>query len=135
MHKSRLCYITIDINDFEKAVAFWSNALNAQLEPFKTTGNSDLVYRRLKLPDSNIRILLQMVPETKTSKTRVHIDIETDDVEKEADRLEKLGAKRYKLIEDRGFRFWVMLDPFENEFCVLQPEYPELLKKAHNWPN
>ena len=66
MHKSRLCYITIDINDFDKAVDFYSKALNAELEGFPTTGNSDTVYRRLKLPDSDIRILLQLVPEEKT---------------------------------------------------------------------
>jgi predicted enzyme related to lactoylglutathione lyase len=133
MHKSRLCYITIDINDFDRAVDFWSQALGAELEPFATTGNSDIVYRRLRLPDSDIRILLQLVSEKKTAKTRVHVDIETDDVEAEADRLEKLGAKRHQLMDERGFRFWVMLDPFGNEFCVLQPEYPDLLAKRVSW--
>ena len=133
MHKSRLCYITIDINDFEKAVEFWSRALGAELEPFATTGNSDIVYRRLKLPDNDIRVLLQMVPEKKTSKTRVHIDIESDDVEAEVSRLVNLGAKKQRLVDERGFRFWVMEDPFDNEFCVLQPEYPELLSKYAAW--
>jgi len=54
-------------------------------------------------------------------------------VEAEADRLEKLGAKRHQLIDERGFRFWVMVDPFDNEFCVPQPEYPELLAKRTIW--
>lgn len=129
MHKSRICYITIDINDFEVGVAFWSQALNAELEGFSTTGNSDIVYRRLKLPNSDIRILLQLVSEKKSAKTRVHIDIEADDTDAEAERLVKLGAKKQRLTDERGFRFWVMEDPFGNEFCVLQPEYPELLEK------
>lgn len=133
MHKSRLCYITIDINDFDRGVAFWSQALGAEPESFSNTGNSDQVYRRLKLPDSDIRILLQLVPEAKTAKTRIHLDIETDDTDAEADRLEKLGATKHRLEDERGFRFWVMLDPFGNEFCVLQAEYPELLAKGNSW--
>ncbi|OGY56962.1 MAG: hypothetical protein A2Y84_00735 [Candidatus Colwellbacteria bacterium RBG_13_48_8] len=133
MHKSRLCYITIDINDFNKAVDFYSKTFNAELEAFSTTGNSDTVYRRLKLPDSDIRILLQLVPEKKTCKTRIHIDIETDDVEAEVKRLERLGATRHKYTDERGFQFWVMLDPFGNELCVLQPEYPKLLEEANTW--
>lgn len=134
MHKSRICYITIDINSFEIGVSFWSQALGAELEGFSTTGNSDIVYRRLRVPDSDIRILLQLVPEKKTAKTRIHIDIETDDTDAEAERLVKLGAKKQRLMDERGFRFWVMEDPFGNEFCVLQPEYPELLnKKGLSW--
>lgn len=133
MHKSRICYITIDINDFDKGVKFYTKALGAKLEAFSTTGNSDIVYRRLKLPDSEIRILLQLVPEKKACKTRIHIDIETDDVEAEATRLEKLGATKHKFMDERGFRYWIMFDPFGNEFCVLQPEYPTLLAKRKAW--
>ncbi len=133
MHKSRLCYITIDVNNFDKALHFYTNAFGAKLEEFSTIGNSDTTYRRLKIPDNDIRILLQLVPEEKTSKTRIHIDIETDDIEAEASRLEKFGAKKHKYMHERGFNYWVMLDPFDNEFCILQPEYPKLLNKAKVW--
>ncbi len=133
MHKSRICYITIDVNDFDKAVEFYSKAFNAELEGFPTTGNSDTVYRRLKIPGSDIRLLLQLVPEEKACKTRVHLDIESDDIDAEADRLVKLGARKHKYMDERGFQFWIMFDPFGNEFCVLQPEYPKLLEHGNKW--
>lgn len=50
----------------------------------------------------------------------MHLDIETDDVEVEAKRLEALGATRWDHQQERGFDFWVMCDPWSNEFCVLQ---------------
>ena len=33
----------------------------------------------------------------------------------------------------RGFDFWVMRDPWDNEFCVLQTEFPELLARREPW--
>jgi hypothetical protein len=32
-----------------------------------------------------------------------------------------------------GFDFWVMRDPWGNEFCVLQPNFPELLARRRTW--
>lgn len=125
MHKSRLCYITIDCNDLEQAITFWSAALHAEHEPFEDM--SQRIYRRLRLPGEQVRILLQMVPEAKASKTRVHVDIETDDVDAEVQRLKALGAFEIRRVDELGFQFCVMADPFENEFCVIQPEYPDLL--------
>lgn len=53
-------------------------------------------YRQLRLPDSEIRILLQLTADPKITKERMHLDIETDNVEMEVRRLEELGAKRWK---------------------------------------
>lgn len=61
------------------------------------------------------------------------IDLETDDVEAEVRRLEALGAARRDHQKERGFDFWVMRDPWDNEFCVLQPEFPELMAKREPW--
>ena len=133
MHKSRLCYITIDVNDMTEALRFWTAALGAKRE---TIGDaSAAIYQRITLPDQPLRILLQLVPEKKTAKTRMHLDIETDNVPAEVARLVKLGAKVQRPVDERGFQFSVMEDPFGNEFCVLQTEYPELLKEAPTWPN
>jgi hypothetical protein len=63
----------------------------------------------------------------------MHIDLETDDVEAEVQRLEALGAVRWDHQLERGFDFWVMRDPWGNEFCVLQPEFPELLAEREPW--
>ncbi len=63
----------------------------------------------------------------------MHLDLETDDVEAEVKRLEALGAKRWDHQQERGFNFWVMRDPSDNEFCVLQTEFPELLARCEPW--
>jgi hypothetical protein len=64
----------------------------------------------------------------------MHLDLETDDVEAEVKRLEALGASRWDHQTERGFDFWVMRDPWGNEFCVLQTMYPELLAQQTPWP-
>ena len=93
MHRSRLCHFVIDVPDLDQGVAFWSAALNATEEPLP--GQSRPIYRRLRLPDSEIRILLQKTGDEKTSKERMHLDLEADDVEAEVRRLEALGATRW----------------------------------------
>jgi Glyoxalase-like domain len=93
------------------------------------------IYRRLRLPDAEIRVLLQRTDDEKVSKNRMHLDLETDDVEAEVRRLEALGATRWDHQQERGFDFWVMRDPWGNEFCVLPPEFPELLARRQPWPS
>ena len=131
MHRSRLCHFVIDVSDLDQGVSFWSGALNAAEESLPE--NSRHVYRRLRLPDSEIRILLQKTNDEKTSKERMHLDLETDDLEAEVDRLEALAAKRWDHQQERGFEFWVLRDPWSNEFCVLQTEFPELLARQEPW--
>jgi hypothetical protein len=59
-----------------------------------------------------------------------------DDVEAEVRRLEALGATRWDHQQERGFDFWVMRDLWGNGFCVLQPNFPELLaRRRHGRPS
>jgi Glyoxalase-like domain len=53
----------------------------------------------------------------------MHLDLESDDVDAEVRRLEALGATRYDHQQERAFDFWVLRDPWGNEFRVLQPEF------------
>src|SRR5580693_6132825 len=131
MHHSRLCHFVIDVPDLDRGVAFWSAALNATEEPLP--GQSRPIYRRLRLPDSEIRILLQRTGDEKVSKERMHLDLEADDIEAEVRRLEALGATRWDHQTERGFNFWVLRDPWGNEFCVLPSEFPELLARQEPW--
>lgn len=133
MHRSRLCQFVIDVADLDEGTAFWSAALNAVEEPLPEI--SSRVYRMLHLPEGEIRILLQKTKDEKVSKERMHLDLETDDVEAEVKRLEALGATRWDHQQERGFDFWVMRDPWGNELCVLQPTFPELLAQAKAWGN
>lgn len=131
-HRSRLCQFVIDCDDLDRAVAFWSAALDATEEPLAERSRG--TYRRLRLPDADIRVLLQRTNDVKVAKERMHLDLETDDVKAEVQRLEALGATRWDHQQERGYDFWVLRDPWGNEFCVLQPEFPELLARRRPWP-
>ncbi|GAA2074369.1 VOC family protein [Streptomyces albiaxialis] len=67
------------------------------------------------------RLLFQDVPEGKTVKNRLHVDVHAgpEGTDALADRLEKLGATRVREI-DKGMagRWWLMRDPEGNEFCA-----------------
>lgn len=131
VHRSRLCHFVIDVGDLDRAVAFWSATLGGTEEA--VSPGSRHVYRRLRLPDSDIRVLLQKTNDAKVSKERMHLDLETDDVEAEVKRLEALGASRWDHQQERGFDFWVMRDPWDNEFCVLQAVFPAHLAQRTPW--
>jgi predicted enzyme related to lactoylglutathione lyase len=131
MHRSRLCHFVIDVADLDEGMSFWSAALGATEEP--VSQGSRHVYRRLQLPDSEVRVLLQKTSDAKAGKERMHLDLEADDVEAEVRRLEDLGATRWDHQRERGYDFWVMRDPWGNEFCVLQPVFPELLARQESW--
>ncbi|MCQ6555132.1 hypothetical protein NPS70_18320 [Streptomyces sp. C10-9-1] len=66
------------------------------------------------------RILFQRVPEEKTGKNRLHIDLHTAPGEREAEtaRLVVLGAAVLEHRSEPGGEWTVMTDPEGNEFCV-----------------
>lgn len=129
--RSRVAQFVIDVGDLDQGVVFWSAVLDAEEEPLGE--DSRPIYRRLKLPDSDVRILLQRTDDLKTSpKERMHLDLETNDVEAEVRRIEALGATRWDHQQERGHDFWVLRDPWRNEFCVLPTEFPDLLALRGN---
>lgn len=115
MHRSRLGSIVIDCDNLDAGVAFWSGALG--MAPHWPADPAD-PYVALGTVAGGVRVLLQLVGEPKTAKSRLHLDIETDDVAAEVARLEQLGAQRHHAFPD----YWVMRDPCGNEFCVVPPE-------------
>ena len=107
--------LVIDCADPDKLAAFWAEALGIQ----KLGGAGQ--YVMLASPTGALpKLLLQKVDEPKAGKNRMHLDIETPDVEGEVARLEALGARRLEDSDRREFgeRWWVMADPEGNEFCV-----------------
>jgi hypothetical protein len=64
------------------------------------------------------RLYFQQVPEPKTTKNRLHLDLSASDIEAEAERLVGLGARRVRRVDERGESWIVMQDPEGNEFCV-----------------
>lgn len=107
--------LVLDCSDPEALANFWAPTLG--LERLGRAGSFVLLASPTK---TRPNLLLQQVAEPKDAKNRMHLDIETSDVDDEVARLEALGAKR---IEDQprrehGSRWIVMADPEGNEFCV-----------------
>ena len=98
--RTRLCHFVIDVPDLDRGVTFWAEALDAVDEPLPEISSG--VYRHLRLPDTEIAVLLQKTDDTKVSKERMHLDLEADDVEAEVKRLEALGATRWDHQQERG---------------------------------
>jgi predicted enzyme related to lactoylglutathione lyase len=124
MHRSRLCALVIDCrtDDLDAAVTFWSRALGRAVEPPSPRLPT---YRALATGDEELDILVQKVDHP----SRVHLDIETDDLEAEVKRLEALGAKRVGFVKS----WWVMEAPTGQRFCVVGPKRGELDSSANAW--
>jgi hypothetical protein len=92
MHHSRLCAVLIDCktSDVDQAARFWGEALGRAVDP--NHPNSRGNYRMLETPPDELIVEIQRVDH----ESRVHIDIETDDIPAEVARLEKLGAKTHR---------------------------------------
>lgn len=114
-HRSRVCAVLfdVDVNSYEASVRFWSEALgrNVDFDPNE---------RYTKL-GGELDYLIQNI---EPGREGVHIDIETDDVEAEVARLERVGARRRERVED----WWVMVAPGEHAFCVVPVQ-------SKTWPN
>ena len=125
MHKSRLGTVIIDCqtDDLDAAARFWSEALGWSARPLADPADS--VYRQLDTPEREISVLVQRVDHP----SRVHIDIETNDVEAEVARLEKLGARRVAQIK----RWWVMEAPTGQRFCVVRPQRKDFDENSNVW--
>jgi hypothetical protein len=128
MHTSRLAGFIIDCNvdcsvpGLAAAARFWGAALRMDVEALP--GEEGQKYARLFDPERRLHIEVQTV----THPSRVHLDIESDDVEAEAARLEGLGAKRVAQVHS----WWVMEAPTGQRFCVVRrSSLPSALERWH----
>ncbi len=127
MHHSRLCSIIIDCqtDDLAEAARFWSAALGRPMKKRAddTAGDN---YLPLETSDDEPVIEVQKVGHP----SRVHLDIESDDIEAEVRRLEALGAKRIEAIKT-----WVVMEaPTGQRFCVIRPQrHGKVGPHANSW--
>ena len=126
MHKSKLVAALIDVPLAvnEQEVAFWAGALGR-------TPKRDLddpAYADFGEVIPGMMFMVQAVD----AAARIHLDIETDDVESEVRRLETLGAVRVRQTES----WWVMRDPAGVQFCVVRVQAPGMfLSLSTTWPD
>ena len=128
MHKSRLGTVVIDCQteQVDSAAAFWSGALGWPARPLPD--QADPNYRLFETPPSEVTVLVQAV----SHPSRVHIDIETDDVEAEAARLIGLGAT----VVAHPPGWFVLRAPGGHLLCVvpIHSDPETFAKAARTWP-
>jgi predicted enzyme related to lactoylglutathione lyase len=127
MHKSRLSGMIIDCQtgDLRAAADFWSQALGMEQIEKPNDEPAPEKYIHLRNKDSHMDVEVQKVPHP----SRVHLDIESDNVPAEVARLEKLGAK---VVERIGT--WVVMEaPTGQRFCVVRNSRPNFDTGANVW--
>jgi predicted enzyme related to lactoylglutathione lyase len=124
-HRSRINGILIDCNvdDIRSAARFWAEALGRPVNPDHRGTRGD--YVMLEDRPDQISVQIQRVDH----ESRVHIDIETDDIPAEVARLEKLGATVNKQLE----RWVVMRAPSGQRFCVVRVQREGFDADANTW--
>jgi predicted enzyme related to lactoylglutathione lyase len=125
MHRSRLGGFIIDCKteNLDAAARFWGEALG--LKPRSSASPEDKNYVVFDTAPNELDIEVQKVDHP----SRVHLDIETDNIEAEVERLEKIGAKRVAKIHS----WWVMEAPTGQRFCIVNIKRSEFATEANVW--
>ena len=126
----RVQCLCIDSNDPDKLASFWTDVLGWRrtydtdhevvLEPPKGSPEDGVA------PD----LLFLRVPEEKSVKNRLHLDLRPDDQDAEVRRVEGLGARRVSVGQGADVSWVVLADPEGNEFCILRALTPEELARS-----
>jgi len=120
MHRSRLAGIIIDCEraDLDASATFWAGALGVgrkEVEPpYASLEDLGELYAAVQVVDH---------------PSRVHLDIETDDIPAEVARLERLGARKVAEIKD-----WTVMEaPTGQRFCVVPAREGDFAETANRW--
>jgi predicted enzyme related to lactoylglutathione lyase len=108
--------LTIDCADPAALADFWGTVLGRPVSPGATAENAQL---EATDPASGPRMFFQRVPEAKSVKNRLHLDLSTERYDQEIERLTGLGAKPVDEVEVPGVRWTTFADPEGNEFDLL----------------
>ncbi|MGW1751622.1 VOC family protein [Streptomyces sp. NPDC002092] len=126
MHRSRVYAVLIDTPRAEaaRAVDFWSAALGATAQPFPPAPHFTALHQALP----GLITAVQAVDDA----PRIHLDIETDDVESETERLIALGAEQVSRWEECR----VLQVPGGHLLCVLpvESDTDTFRAQANAWP-
>lgn len=124
-HHSGLVALVLDcrVDSLDAALDFWSAALHRPIASRDQDGDGR--YAELESAADEPFLLLQKVGHD----PRVHLDIETDDLEAEVARLEQLGARRVEFAR----RWWVMQAPTDHRFCVVRQQPRKAGLRLNAW--
>jgi hypothetical protein len=135
--------VTFDCANPARLAAFWAPALGyVQQSPPEGFDTWEAWLTAMGIPEKDWnsanacvdpdgvgpRLFFQRVPEPKSVKNRVHLDVNVARglsgaakqarVSEEVERLTQLGAEKVREVEERGEHWVVMQDPEGNEFCL-----------------
>ena len=112
--------VVIDCADPERVASFWAEVLGwrSQREPegyfwMSASGVDE---------EKDLKLIFVPVPEPKSAKNRVHLDLSPRGADQEAElqRLLDLGARHADIGQEAGLSWFVLADPEGNEFCLLR---------------
>jgi predicted enzyme related to lactoylglutathione lyase len=114
----RLGWIQIDASDPMLLARFWGQVLGREIDA--PLGDPPHYVGLIPTTDDLV-VTFQRVPERKTVKNRLHLDIEVEDVDEAQAEVEALGGWRLPMedFSEYGFRWRQMADPEGNEFCLI----------------
>jgi len=113
--------LSIDCADAAALARFWSEALG---RPVNAGADSEHAAIDATDPASGPRLSFQKVPEPKTVKNRLHLDLRSDRFEGESQRLAGLGAMPIREFERPQIRWTTFADPEGNEFDLIAAPPP-----------
>ncbi len=110
--------ITFDSRDAASLAGFWAAVLGREL-----ADDASEQFALLKPEGAgSAAMMFIQVPEGKTAKNRVHLDLAAEDPQAEVDRLIGLGAVRVHDKDEWGVQWTTLHDPKGHEFCVSAPQ-------------
>jgi predicted enzyme related to lactoylglutathione lyase len=124
----QIASVTVDCSDALVVGRFWSAAVGRALDAGATSDFASIGFaaRRDRVGWAPVdraddpTWIFAKVPEPKTAKNRVHLDLIAPDLEAEIARLVELGATRVADRAEFGYRWTLLTDPEGNEFDLAQ---------------
>lgn len=122
MSIARVLAVTIDCHDPARLAAFWRDVVGGEIDA-RTVSDDWVALRDVPVLGN---LGFQKVPEGKSVKNRVHLDIEVDDIAEATPRVVALGATDSgSTVDESTGQFRVFRDPEGNEFCLIRRSHPQ----------
>ena len=121
---ARISHTSVDSRDAHAQSVWWGQVLGFVEDPDNPNEPGDEECM-ISAPDGGMRLLFIEVPEPKSVKNRLHLDLVPDEGtrDQELERLLGLGARTVDDLRRPDGTGWVVLaDPEGNEFCILRSD-------------
>jgi len=112
----RFHWLVIDTVDPDAIAPFWCELLGVEQRGWFADD-----YLMLTGDEHTPQIAFQRVPEGKSGKNRLHVDVQVDDLDEGVSKIREIGGSTASDVRELpgGYRWRVMADPEGNEFCIV----------------